>query len=107
MLEAFKDIVADICAFGTHSLRSGRAANATNACVPDRLFKGHGRWSSEFAKDGYVKDSFLTSISNVLGILVFSYVTLFHLFSWPLVGLVRGTVVYGVPLAWGFPPRSK
>ena len=38
MLEAFKDIVADICAFGTHSLRSGRAANATNACVPDRFF---------------------------------------------------------------------
>ena len=71
MLEAFKDIVADICAFGTHSLRSGRAANATNACVPDRLFKGHGRWSSEFAKDGYVKDSFLTSISKALGTLVF------------------------------------
>ena len=80
MLEAFKDIVPDICAFGTRSLRSGRAANATNACVPDRLFKPHGRWSSEFAKDGYVKDSFLTSISKALGILVFSYVTLLHLF---------------------------
>ena len=56
MLEAFKEIVPDNCAFGTHSLRSGRAANATNACVPDRLFKRHGRWSSELAKDGYVKN---------------------------------------------------
>ena len=25
--------------------------------VPDRLFKRHGRWCSESAKDGYVKDS--------------------------------------------------
>ena len=64
MLEAFKDIVPDICAFGTHSLRSGQVTNATNACVPGRLFKRLGRWSSEFAKDGYVKDSFLTSISK-------------------------------------------
>ena len=51
VLEAFKDTVTDICAFGTHSLRSGLATNATNACVPDRLFKRHGRWSSEFARD--------------------------------------------------------
>lgn len=82
MLEAFKDIVPDICAFGTHSLRSGQATNATNACVPDRLFKRRGRWSSEFAKDGYVKDSSSSrlSISKALGKLVFSYVTLFYLF---------------------------
>ena len=44
------------------------------------FFKGHGRWSSEFGKDGYVKDSFLTSISKALGTLVFSFVTLLHLF---------------------------
>ncbi|CAH3111622.1 unnamed protein product, partial [Porites lobata] len=71
----------------------GRAANVTNACVPDRLFKPHGRWSSEFAKDGYVKDSFLTSISKALGILVFSYLVLsegplFMGYSWPGVFLL-------------------
>ena len=39
MLEAFKYIVPDISAIGTHSLRSGGAAAAANAGVPDRLFK--------------------------------------------------------------------
>jgi len=40
-----------------HSLRSGGATAAANRGIPDRLFKRHGRWSSESAKDGYVKDS--------------------------------------------------
>ena len=40
--------------FGLHSLRSGGASAAANAGVPDRLFKCHGRWHSENAKDGYV-----------------------------------------------------
>ena len=43
--------------FGLHSMRSGGATAAANAKVPDRLFKRHGRWRSETAKDGYVKDS--------------------------------------------------
>ena len=43
--------------FGLHSLRAGRATAAAAAGVPDRLFKRHGRWKSETAKDGYVKDS--------------------------------------------------
>ena len=42
--------------FGLHSLRSGGATAAANAGVPDRLFKRHGRWLSENAKDSYVKD---------------------------------------------------
>ena len=46
---------------GLHSLRAGRATAAANAGVPDRLFKRHGRWKSESAKDGYIKDSGLTS----------------------------------------------
>ena len=37
MLEAFKDIVSDISAIGTHSLRSGGVTAAANACEPDRL----------------------------------------------------------------------
>ena len=43
--------------FGLHSLRAGGATAAANAGVPDRLFKRHGRWKSESAKDGYVDDS--------------------------------------------------
>ena len=39
-----------------HSLRAGGATAAAGAGVPDRLFKSHGRWCSENAKDGYVKD---------------------------------------------------
>ena len=35
---AFKDIVPDISAIGTHSFRSGGATAAANASVPDRHF---------------------------------------------------------------------
>ena len=64
VLEAFKDIVPDISAIGTHSLRSGGATAAANAGIPDRLFKRRGRWSSDSAKDGYVTD-FLSSRLSV------------------------------------------
>ena len=43
--------------FGLHSLRAGGSSTAANSGVPDRLFKWHGRWRSESAKDGYIKDS--------------------------------------------------
>ena len=49
--------------FSLHSLRSGGASTAANAGVPDRLFKRHGRWKSESAKDGYVKDSVASLLS--------------------------------------------
>ena len=56
--------------FGMHSLRAGGATAAANAGVPDRLFKRHGRWWFESAKDGYVKDSVekWLSVSKNLGI---------------------------------------
>ena len=56
--------------FGLHSLRSGGATAAVNAGVPDRLFKRHGRWKSELAKDGYVKDllSSRLLVSKSLGV---------------------------------------
>ena len=59
MLEAFKDIVPDISAISTHSLRSGGATVAATADAPVRLFKRHGRWPSESAKDGYVQILYL------------------------------------------------
>ena len=70
VLEAFKDIVPDISAIGTHSLRSDGATAAANAGVPGRLFERHGRWASELAKDGYVRDSLSSrlSVSKALGI---------------------------------------
>ena len=70
MLEACKDIVLDISTIGTHSIRSGGATAATNSGVSDRLFKRHGRWASESAKDGYVQDSLFSrlSVSKALGI---------------------------------------
>ena len=49
--------------FGLHSLRAGGATAAANAEVPDRLFKRHGRWSSENTKDGYVKDDLKARLS--------------------------------------------
>ena len=41
--------------FGLHSLRSGGATAAAAAKVEDRLFKKHGRWRTDKAKDGYDK----------------------------------------------------
>ena len=49
--------------FGLHSARSGGASWAANAGVPDRLFKRHGRWVSDRAKDSYVKDNLFSLIS--------------------------------------------
>lgn len=57
LLASIKDLGLDPSAFGMHSLRSGGATAAANAEINDRLFKRHGRWRSENAKDGYVKDS--------------------------------------------------
>ena len=56
MLEKLALLGLDKSKFGLHSLRSGGASAAANAGVPDRWFKRHGRWRSENAKDGYVKD---------------------------------------------------
>ena len=56
-LSAFKPHVRDISKYCLHSLRAGGATAAANNGIPDRLFKRHGRWLSETAKDGYVKNS--------------------------------------------------
>ena len=45
------------------SLRNCGATAAANAGVPGRLFKRHGRWASESAKDGYVQDSLSSRLS--------------------------------------------
>ena len=70
LLEKIKSMGMDPALFGMHSLRAGGATAAANAGVPDRLFKRHGRWKSESAKDGYVKDSVVSrlEVSKRLGL---------------------------------------
>ena len=68
MLDKLESIGLDKRKFGVHSLRAGGATAAANAGVPDRLFKRRGRWKSETAKDGYVKDNLaerLTVTKNI------------------------------------------
>ena len=63
VLEKLSELGLDRKQFGLHSLRSGGTSAAACTGVPDRLFKRHGRWRSESAKDGYVKDSLESRLS--------------------------------------------
>ena len=65
-----KELGYPISGYGLHSLRAGGASAAAQAGVPDRLFRQHGRWRSETAKDGYVEDSIENrlSVSKCIGI---------------------------------------
>ena len=60
--DAFKDIT-DFSCISLHNLRAGEATAAANAGINDRLLKKHGRWLSENANDGYVKDNFQSLLS--------------------------------------------
>lgn len=57
MLRKIASLGYNVSQFGMHSFHAGGATAAANAGMQDRLFKRHGRWRSEIAKDGYVKDS--------------------------------------------------
>ena len=69
-IEALNPHVSDVKKYCLHSLRSGGASAAANNGVKDRMFKRHGRWVSENAKDGYIKDSIdeRLSVSLSLGL---------------------------------------
>ena len=54
--EKLKAIGLDPSKFSNHSFRSGGATSAANQSVPERHFKVHGRWKSDSANDGYVRD---------------------------------------------------
>ena len=44
--------------FGLHSFQAGEAtAAASDPTLPECLFKQHGWWVSDRAKDGYIKES--------------------------------------------------
>lgn len=63
----FKDAAAVLglnpAEYGTHSGRRGGASRAANVDVPDRLFKEHGSWKSERAKDMYVVSKLQSRLS--------------------------------------------
>ena len=67
VLSWFKDAARvlglDPADYGTHSGRRGGATRAANVDVPDRLFKEHGSWKSERAKDGYVVSKLQSRLS--------------------------------------------
>ena len=69
-LDAIAPHVPDVHKYCLHSLRSGGATIAANNGVKDRLFKRHGRWTSESAKDMYIKDNVheRLSVSLCLGL---------------------------------------
>ena len=56
-LAALSPHVNDISRYCLHSIRAGGASAAANNVVKDKMFKHHGRWISDSAKDGYVKDN--------------------------------------------------
>ena len=70
MLEKQTAIGIDSSLFGLCSFRLGDASAAANSGMPDRLFERQSRWSSENAKDGYVKDSLAQrlQVSSGLGL---------------------------------------
>ena len=68
--EALSNIGCAEKEFGLHSFRSGGATMAAKYGISDRLFKMHGRWKSDQAKDGYVSEDLNNrlSVSKNLGI---------------------------------------
>lgn len=65
---ALSSIGLDSSYFGLHSLRAGGASAAAAIGISDRLFKKHGRWKSDSAKDGYVKESLKNQLSVSLNL---------------------------------------
>ena len=63
LLKTFVDVGLDSKCYSWHSFRGGGASSAANNGISDRMFKRHGRWRLENAKDGYVEDSSESSLA--------------------------------------------
>jgi len=70
LLNSLTAIGTDSKQFCLHSLRSGGASAAASNNISDRLIKAHGRWRTDLAKDGYIKDNLNKQfvVSSNLGI---------------------------------------
>ena len=68
LLKALDDVGFDKSRFGLHSLRSRGASTAANKGLSERLLKAHGLWSSDKAKDGYIKDNLRSQMSVSLNL---------------------------------------
>ena len=68
LLKVIKAVRLNWKDYGLHSLRAGGASLAANKGILDRLFKRHGQWKCDRAKDGYVEDTLkmLLSVSKNL-----------------------------------------
>jgi len=55
--EHLSKLKIDSSSYGLHSFRSGGASVAANNGVSDRQISKHGRWSTEVARNGYIKDN--------------------------------------------------
>ncbi|XP_030846300.1 uncharacterized protein LOC115926073 [Strongylocentrotus purpuratus] len=56
VISLLKEVCGD-ANLGLHSLRAGGATMVANTSTKDRLWKIHGRWKTDKAKDGYVVDT--------------------------------------------------
>lgn len=63
VMGAIRTIGLNRTMFGMHSFRRGGATEAARRGISDRLFKKHGRWKSDNAKDGYVSEDLETRLS--------------------------------------------
>ena len=68
LLKALDDIGFDKSWFGLHSLRSGWSSTTANEGVSKKFLKTHGCWSSDKAKDGYIKDNLRSQMSVSLNL---------------------------------------
>ena len=69
ILSGLESIGLDQSKFGIHSLCSGGATASAAAGINDRIFKKHGRWRSEKAKDGNLRRAYKKNyVSTNLGI---------------------------------------
>ena len=64
VLQAFIELGYPKNLVGLHILRARSASTAANDGVSDRLFKRHGGWKTDQAKDGYIEDK-LESVLSV------------------------------------------
>jgi hypothetical protein len=89
LLEALTQVGLEKTKFRLHSLRSGGVSEAAYNRIPERLLKAHGRWKSDIAKDGYIKEN----MRNRLFLKIYTFSIHFNLLFLCLVELVGANLI--------------